>query len=608
MVTSDRHNSQFVRMAAGAVALFTFLFLVGHASAALASGEIIAWGSNSDGQCNVPEPNAGFVAVEGGYLHSVGLKEDATVVAWGDNSRGQCFVPAPNAGFVAVSAKGYHSLALKDDGTIAAWGDNSSGQCDLPEPQTGYVAVAAGGHHSLALRFNGNVIAWGRNDYGQAEVPGPNGGFVAIAAGYYHNLGLKLDGSIDAWGSNEYGQCEVPEPNTGFVEVAAGGYYSLGLKSDGSILAWGGNAYGQGDVPEPNTAYSVVAGGGYHSLGMKQDGSVLAWGRNSERQCDLPAPDDRYVAVAAGGYHSLAIPGSLLGFEVADVPADQGGWLRASWNQHPSDSASDPLPIVRYEVEVRKVGIGWIVVAVVEASGADSYAVDFETSDILIVGGTEPFSRYRVVAYTEDPGTHFVSEMASAYSIDNLAPPQPQLQFFEFAYAVAIVWTINDIPDFAEACVYRGTTIDFVPVDPIICTTGIGYTEPLTTMVYFRVQFVDTHGNLSEFSEVVYPTSTDIADEATVPELRLSSCYPNPFNPRTTVEFTIPAAGRVTMDVYDVKGRIVARLVDDDLDAGNHRCEWGGVDRTGDPVPSGTYLCRLATPWGTESRTMTLVK
>jgi len=576
-------------------------------SSGLAAGEIVAWGSNDRGQCNIPEPNAGFTAVEGGYLHSLALREDGTIAAWGDNSRGQCVVPAPNADFSDVSAKGYHSLALRTDGSIAAWGDNANDQCDVPLPNTGYTAIAAGGYHSLAMRPDGSVVAWGNNGADQCDVPEPNGGYVAIAAGYYHSLGLRGDGAIEAWGDNDYGQCNIPEPNSGFVAIVAGGYFSLGLRGDGSIVAWGGNAYGQGDVPEPNLDFVLVAAGAYHSVGLKGDGSTLAWGRNVEGQCNLPSPEDHHSVLAAGGFHSLAIRGALFGLQVVDVPEDQGGVLRATWNRHSNDDSADPLPIIRYEVQVDEGG-DWSNVAIVEASGAVSYSVDFATSDVLIIGHPEPYSIYRVVAITTDPEHRFVSETVHAYSIDNLAPPQPQVQFYEFDYAVVLAWAIPEIPDFAEACVYRGTTIDFVPGEPIACTTDPGYAEELTTMVYYRVQFADTHGNVGEFSEVVYPTATAAIADVSTPGLYLRECYPNPFNPRTTVEFTIPAAGHVALEIFDARGRNVAGVVDERLESGFHRYVWVGADNSGDPLPSGCYFCRLTTPWGVESRSMVLVR
>ena len=78
-----------------------------------ADGSIVAWGRNLAGQCDVPAPNADFVAVAAGREHSVGLKADGTLVLWGSNEFGQCTLPVHNVDFVAVAAGAFHTLALK---------------------------------------------------------------------------------------------------------------------------------------------------------------------------------------------------------------------------------------------------------------------------------------------------------------------------------------------------------------------------------------------------------------------------------------------------------------------------------------------------------------
>ncbi len=268
---------------------------------------VAAWGDNTSGQCNVPSPNVGFVAVAGGGQHSLGLKSNGSVVAWGYGNEGQCNIPSPNVGFVAVSAGEAHSLGLKYDGSVVAWGDNYNGQCNVPSPNAGFVAVAAGKNHSLGVKSDGSVVAWGNNDYRQCSVPSPNTGFVDVAAGLYHSLGLKSDGTVVVWGDNTSGQYNVPSPNADSVAVAAGGWHSLGVKSAGSVVAWGHTNYGQCNVPSPNANFVAVAAGNAHSFGLKSDGSIAAWGNNDDYACNVPSPNAEFVAVAAGWFHSLAL-------------------------------------------------------------------------------------------------------------------------------------------------------------------------------------------------------------------------------------------------------------------------------------------------------------
>jgi hypothetical protein len=90
--------------------------------------------------------------------------------------------------------------------------------------------------------------------------------------------------------------------------------------------------------------------------------------------------------------------------------------------------------------------------------------------------------------------------------------------------------------------------------------------------------------------------------------LMIESLHPNPFNPRTTVSYALPAAGNATLTIHDARGVEVTRLVDGSMAAGAHAVDWTGVDAVGRALPSGTYFCRLATPWGVETRKMSLIR
>jgi hypothetical protein len=83
---------------------------------------------------------------------------------------------------------------------------------------------------------------------------------------------------------------------------------------------------------------------------------------------------------------------------------------------------------------------------------------------------------------------------------------------------------------------------------------------------------------------------------------------PNPFNPRTTITFSIVRAGEVAVSVHDLAGRRVARLVDGWRAEGTHAVGWNGRDEDGGGVPSGAYLVRLRTADGVRSVKMMLVR
>lgn len=84
--------------------------------------------------------------------------------------------------------------------------------------------------------------------------------------------------------------------------------------------------------------------------------------------------------------------------------------------------------------------------------------------------------------------------------------------------------------------------------------------------------------------------------------------YPNPFNPSTTVEFSVPKQGPVAVRVYDLQGRQVSTLTDESLPAGIYRVKWDGRDRHGRGVASGIYFATMENAGSRQSVRMTLLK
>src|ERR1039458_4370632 len=104
-------------------------------------------------------------------LMSATIGRSQNVIAWGRNIDGQCNIPDSGTNPVCIAAWGFHSLALNMDGTVAAWGKSWDGQTDVLTTATNVVAIAVGGNHSLALNGDGSVLAWGRDWDGQTDVP-----------------------------------------------------------------------------------------------------------------------------------------------------------------------------------------------------------------------------------------------------------------------------------------------------------------------------------------------------------------------------------------------------------------------------------------------------
>ena len=84
--------------------------------------------------------------------------------------------------------------------------------------------------------------------------------------------------------------------------------------------------------------------------------------------------------------------------------------------------------------------------------------------------------------------------------------------------------------------------------------------------------------------------------------------YPNPFNPVTKIDFEIPKSGNVSLQIFDIQGRLVVELVNSNLHSGRHSISWNGLDAARKPVVSGVYIYRLTSDALVEIKKMTLLR
>lgn len=130
-------------------------------------------------------------------------------------------------------------------------------------------------------------------------------------------------------------------------------------------------------------------------------------------------------------------------------------------------------------------------------------------------------------------------------------------------------------------------------------TTNYEYTNKLVQQgntYEYRLADVDYNGIVTYHAtrEVLVESNplTAIADNFTV------MAYPNPFNPSTTIRYSIPTAGTrhalsVQVNIYNITGKLVTTLVNKEQSAGWYEIQWNGTNQYGKEMPGGVYLSRV---------------
>ena len=173
---------------------------------------------------------------------------------------------------------------------------------------------------------------------------------------------------------------------------------------------------------------------------------------------------------------------------------------------------------------------------------------------------------------------------ATLVAADENGLPKTDQQFIDFI--ASIVATDNCDTDLAVA--------EFAPPVLPIGTTNV----PIT--------YTDDFGNLTVC--VVPVTVEQTTSVPGVLRTALLGAVPNPFNPRTTIEFDLARAQSVKLEVVDVRGRRIAVLAESAFGAGRHQVDWNGVDANGTQAPSGVYFLRLTTEEGVFTDRVALLK
>ena len=163
-------------------------------------------------------------------------------------------------------------------------------------------------------------------------------------------------------------------------------------------------------------------------------------------------------------------------------------------------------------------------------------------------------------------------------------------------------------------CAYNmktGETFEVFPRDGKISARWPSFSPDGKKFCYIRNNYHDYPDNIRElwikdfdadkFQKIV------LVEEQ--PErFTLLSNYPNPFNPTTTIEFTLPEGGFTELVIYNISGQKIRELVSGDITPGVHSVVWDGRDENGIPVSSGVFISRLKNRDNVFSNRMMLVK
>jgi len=199
--------------------------------------------------------------------------------------------------------------------------------------------------------------------------------------------------------------------------------------------------------------------------------------------------------------------------------------------------------------------------------------------------------------WTRDAKHYNEQFRSSGHAVSYLSTVVPTLvRTYSAAYTetgIEINWDLSEAGIGMEFFVTRAEEPSnvFIEIDGAAITgEGLSFSfvdddiEPGRTYSY-RIEVVDEDGHNVLFETEPISTPSLVAE--------LHRIFPNPFNPQTAISYTVATAGRVTLNIYNARGRLIRTLVDKPQAAAQYIESWNGRDDTGSAVASGVYFVRL---------------
>ena len=222
--------------------------------------------------------------------------------------------------------------------------------------------------------------------------------------------------------------------------------------------------------------------------------------------------------------------------------------------------------------------------------GTASLDVSKIDPDNVYIGNTRDAIRATSTKYADITGDG-IRDMAAMY--ESLTPEQ-------LAAAIRIIEGTGDGSQIEKKAISDG------PIGLHFEADGVDYLVP---DIYALGEPRELPIFTIDDGPITHPGGDPEFERATTAKVTgLTSIHPNPFNPQTTVDFSLANSGRVRIAVYDVRGSLVHRLVDETMPAGSHQARWNGTDEKGLPASSGVYFVRMIAGSYQEVRKIVMLK
>jgi hypothetical protein len=211
-----------------------------------------------------------------------------------------------------------------------------------------------------------------------------------------------------------------------------------------------------------------------------------------------------------------------------------------------------------------------------------------------------PVDGYTV--HISSPGWYMIGSVSKPVDLDDLhAEP-------EGAFIAALGWNPATQSYYPATELARGEGCWLAIAQACDLTVGNGAVTHLakTTTKQSWADFIANFG-----SKPPQPPSAKFAESAGAglpKEFNLARNYPNPFNPETRIEYALPKAVFVQLEIYNLLGQKVRTLVEKEQPAGFQKAVWDSRDESGRAMPGGVYLLRIKAGEYTAVRKITLLR